>query len=188
MLEFSVENQKLNRIDLFTAASDSKEYLKVFFDFRTDDWDGYTKAAIFKNDKGAYTVPLDENNAATIPEISLTESYINISVFGILNNVRITTNETRVLLKQSGYVEGETPPEPPQSVYESILEKCNTAVATAEKVQERADNGEFKGDKGDKGDTYTLTDKDKADIAEIVKVECFDEVEAAIDNSGVLDI
>lgn len=158
MLEFLVVNQKLTRIDLFYSVRDSKNYLTAAFDFRTDDWAGMKKTVVFNTgdkDNSTYTV-LMEGNTVKVPEICLKNSFVNISVFGFSGGVRITTNAVKVELKSSGYAEGKTPPEPSETVYEDILEKCSEAVAVAEKVQERADNGEFtgeKGDKGDKGDT-----------------------------------
>lgn len=158
MLEFLVVNQKLTRIDLFYSVRDSKNYLTAAFDFRTDDWAGMKKTVVFntgEKDNSTYTV-LMEGNTVKVPEICLKNSFVNISVFGFSGGVRITTNAVKVELKSSGYAEGKTPPEPSETVYEDILEKCSEAVAVAEKVQERADNGEFtgeKGDKGDKGDT-----------------------------------
>ena len=158
MLEFSVVNQKLTRIDMFYSVRDSKDYLTASFDFRTDDWAGMTKTAVFNmgdKDGSTYTVLMD-GNTVKLPEVCLKSSFVNISVFGVADGVRITTNAVKVELKSSGYAEGKTPPEPSETVYEDILEKCSEAVTVAEKVQERADNGEFtgeKGDKGDKGDT-----------------------------------
>lgn len=161
MLEFSVVNQKLTRIDMFYSVRDSKDYLTASFDFRTDDWAGMTKTAVFNmgdKDGSTYTVLMD-GNTVKLPEVCLKSSFVNISVFGVADGVRITTNVVKVELKNSGYAEGETPPEPSETVYENILAKCEKAVEAANSVQERADSGEFtgekgeKGDKGDKGDT-----------------------------------
>lgn len=47
----------------------------------------------------------------------------------------------------------------------------DSTVETAKSLEERANNGEFdgeKGDKGDKGDDYILTETDKTDIANLV--------------------
>ena len=161
MLEFSVVNQKLTRIDMFYSVRDSKDYLTASFDFRTDDWAGMTKTAVFNigdKDGSTYTLLMD-GNTVKLPEACLKSSFVNISVFGVADGVRITTNVVRVELKSSGYAEGETPPEPSETVYENILKKCTEAVSIADAVQARADSGEFtgekgeKGDKGDKGDT-----------------------------------
>ncbi len=155
MLEFLVVNQKLTRIDLFYSVRDSKDYLTAAFDFRTDDWAGMKKTVVFNTgdkDNSTYTV-LMEGNTVKVPEICLKNSFVNISVFGLSGGVRITTNAVKVELKSSGYAEGETPPEPSETVYENILAKCEEAVGVANAVQERADRGEFTGEKGDKGDT-----------------------------------
>ena len=49
-----------------------------------------------------------------------------------------------------------------------IEQKTDEALEIAQSVEERANNGEFdgeKGDKGDKGDDYVLTETDKSEIA-----------------------
>lgn len=161
MLEFSVVNQKLTRIDMFYSVRDSKDYLTATFDFRTDDWKEMAKTAVFntgKTDGSTYTVLMD-SNTVKIPEICLKKSFFNVSVFGVGKGARITTNIVKVELKSSGYTDGETPPEPEETVYEHILRKCEEAVTTANAVQARAAQGEFDGEKGEKGDKGDKGDK-----------------------------
>ena len=49
-----------------------------------------------------------------------------------------------------------------------VQKLVDEAVETAKSVEERANKGEFKGDKGDKGDNYILNLTDKTEIANIV--------------------
>lgn len=90
--------------------------------------------------------------------------------------------------------------EPPADVYNQLAEMCDEAVQTANAVEERANNGEFKGDKGDKGDKgedgHTpekgvdyFTEEDKAEIVQTAttyKVVCAGELDET--TGGVLAI
>lgn len=49
MVKFNVRHQTINRIDNFSAAEGSVNYLIAEFNFKTEDWDGAVKTAIFKN-------------------------------------------------------------------------------------------------------------------------------------------
>lgn len=57
------------------------------------------------------------------------------------------------------------------------------ALEIAQSIEERANNGEFK---GDKGDNYVLTDADKNEIAGIVEKGAIGDIETALD--GIIAI
>lgn len=138
MLKFNVFNQKLVRIDKNNPATDSVEYLEAQFIFNTDDWNGKTKSAIFTKGTSSYTVLLDSKGVCKVPfeVLQSNESSkllgntdkISVSLIGIYNTVRITTNEVKINLNYSGYTEGQEPSEPTAEMYEQIL----TAYADAE--------------------------------------------------------
>ncbi len=152
MLNFTVENQKLNRADLFYTVSGSQEYLTATFNFKTEDWDDKTKTAVFK-DTGdtAYCVLLDDNNGVTIPSEVLQGEFFDISVFGTKNNTRITTNPIKIYCEKCGYTEGKAPADPTPDIYTLILEKVQNAEKIAQGVEDKANNGEFNGKDGQNG-------------------------------------
>lgn len=55
-------------------------------------------------------------------------------------------------------------------------------TATAQDLEERANNGEFNGKDGANGDDYVLTEDDKHEIAEIVTEGAIGDIETALDN------
>ena len=93
----------LEREDEQFLVNKSKDYLKCFFNFKTDDWNNLEKFAIFKNEKDeAYVCNLGDSLQCecTIPEPVLTGTFFRVSVYG---GDRITTNEKTVVLVPSGY-------------------------------------------------------------------------------------
>lgn len=146
MLKFNVFNQKLARIDKINPATDSVEYLEAQFIFNTDDWNGKTKSAIFTKGTSSYTVLLDSKGVCKVPfeVLQSNESSkllgntdkISVSLVGIYNTVRITTNEVKINLNYSGYSEGQEPSEPTAEMYEQILTAYADAEAKCEETQQ----------------------------------------------------
>jgi hypothetical protein len=146
MLKFNVFNQKLVRTDKNNPATDSVEYLEAQFIFNTDDWNGKTKSAIFTKGTSSYTVLLDSKGVCKVPfeVLQSNESSkllgntdkISVTLVGIYDNVRITTNELKINLNYSGYSEGQEPSEPTAEMYEQILTAYADAEAKCEETQE----------------------------------------------------
>lgn len=146
MLKFNVFNQRLIRIDKNNPATDSVEYLEAQFIFNTDDWNGKTKSAIFTKGTSSYTVLLDSKGVCKVPfeVLQSNESSkllgntdkISVTLVGIYDNVRITTNELKINLNYSGYSEGQEPSEPTAEMYEQILTAYADAEAKCEETQQ----------------------------------------------------
>jgi hypothetical protein len=146
MLKFNVFNQRLIRVDKNNPATDSVEYLEAQFIFNTDDWNGKAKSAIFTKGTSSYTVLLDSEGVCKVPfeVLQSNESSkllgntdkISVSLIGIYNTVRITTNEVKVNLNYSGYTEGQEPSEPTAEMYEQILAAYADAEAKCEETQQ----------------------------------------------------
>lgn len=119
-------------------------------------WDGFIKTAVFYKDgeeNNAFYLVLDENNTCFIPpEVTGTQGLIYVGVFGVKDECRRTTEPIAFYLDKGVITEG-TPSEPTPDVFTQLLTLCNNAVTTAKSVEERANSGEFKGEKGNKGDT-----------------------------------
>lgn len=104
-LKFKIENQKLTFLDKEFIVDKSNNYLKLFFEFATQDWNDLHKFAILKNSKRkAYQFRITDKEAIIVPSEVLIGKYFLISIYGAdINTNRITTNEIRINLKQSGY-------------------------------------------------------------------------------------
>ena len=113
-LFFNIENQKIFYANNRPIISDSVRYLTAQFGF-SEDWDGTAKTAIFSGKGGTYEVILT-NDACTVP-YEVISGRFGVSVFGVRNGVRITTDTAYLCVQQSGYTPGETPSEPTPSVY-----------------------------------------------------------------------
>lgn len=160
MIFSKVNNQSLN-LSYDEVVSDSVKYLKIGFEF-SNEWNGYVKTAIFRNEGQdiAFSVLMVEgeplylgDDICLVPHEVIKAPEFTVSVCGIKNDSIITAEEKKVLVKESGYRQGETPAEPTPSEYERIVAIASSAQSVAASVREDADNGAFVGEKGDKGDT-----------------------------------
>ncbi|MDY3249796.1 MAG: hypothetical protein SOX32_05540 [Candidatus Choladocola sp.] len=52
VLQFSVSNQLLDRMDDFMIVEGSENYRQAHFTFKTSDWDGLIKTAVFIDEDG----------------------------------------------------------------------------------------------------------------------------------------
>lgn len=94
MLEFNIRNQEISRIDNFSPAEKSVGYLVAKFNFKTDDWNGASKIAVFKNlkTKEEYDRKLEED-ACIVPSEALSEKgQFEVSVYGLKDGQKITSN------------------------------------------------------------------------------------------------
>ena len=176
-ITFKIVNQTVKRVGESKPANHSQEFLKLKFDFMTDDWDNLTKFALFKNIEGtAYRVALTDNSCI-VPNAVLQEDRFLFSVYGVNNDdVRATTNQTLIYVHESGYtrdVENDIPDDDP-SVVEQIYLDIATAKSEAESyAKDYADDGvalkvdkttyeakveELETGKSDVGHTHTKSD------------------------------
>lgn len=124
MIKFNVRNQSINRIDGFSPAEGSVNYLIAEFDFKTDDWKETIKTAIFKNpsSKKEYDVILDEDHCVVPWEALAVDGSCEVSVYGLSENYKITTNIECFSVLPT-LVGGSASQEPTPTVYEQILKK-----------------------------------------------------------------
>ena len=106
-LEFTVNNQTLKRKDSNQVVTSSSEYLRLVFDFETDDWENVSKYAFFRTGHINYPFELDEDKIV-IPAYFLNSNYLLFGLFGVGDgDIRITTNVLRLHLENS-YYDAET--------------------------------------------------------------------------------
>ena len=106
-LEFTVNNQTLKRKDSNQVVTSSSEYLRLVFDFETDDWENVSKYAFFRTGHINYPFELTENKVI-VPAYFLNDKYLLFGLFGVGDgDIRITTNVLRLHLENS-YYDSET--------------------------------------------------------------------------------
>ena len=130
-LEFEINHQKITG-EYDELVNLSNKYLTMSFTFKTDDWNGLTKFALFRTrGTGAYKVAIQQNSL-TVPHEVLTNDYFTFSLYGVdNNNKRITTNIIKVYLIQSGYtstVENPLPDDEPGVIEEIYIAINNRAM------------------------------------------------------------
>ena len=122
-IQCTINHQTLT-IEQRKLANHSQKYLEISFDFKTDDWNGLTKFALFTSQGKTYRVPIT-NGKATAPTAVLTGDRFSIGVYGLgEDELRVTTNQCRFSLAESGYttiIENDIPPEDP-TIVEQIFE------------------------------------------------------------------
>jgi hypothetical protein len=130
----------------------NSDYIAEFhFD---EEWNNHSvKTARFKVN-GEYTDVVFEGNECAIP-IILDAKIVWIGVFA----GDLSTSTPAIVHCKPGILDGEDVPAPPrEDVYSQIIALCEEAVGKANSVEERANNGEFD---GEKGEPYELTEADK---------------------------
>lgn len=146
MLEFNIRNQEISRIDNFSPAEKSVEYLIAKFNFKTEDWNGATKRAIFRNVKSKVEKDtMLEVDSCVVPwEVLVGSSDIEISVHGVNGTEEITTNVAVFNLNRT-LQGGSATQEPSPTVYEQMLKEMQEAKDIAQSVRDDADAGKFNG-------------------------------------------
>ena len=123
----------------------NSDYLVDFiFD---EEWNEHSvKTARFKvND--TYIDKVFEGNVCEIPIIT-NAKIVWIGVFA----GDLSTSTPALVQCRPSILDGEEIPAPPrEDVYAQIIELCEDAKRTAESIEERANNGEFKGEDGEDG-------------------------------------
>ena len=102
-LFFEVNNQKMERMDVEDPVNSSQEYLKLSFDFKTDDWDDTTKFIFFRVHHINYSYPLTDNSII-VPSVFVNGKHLDFGVYGVGGeDYRITTNSLRIKFRESEF-------------------------------------------------------------------------------------
>ena len=102
-LFFEVKNQKMERMDVEDPVNSSQEYLKLSFDFKTDDWEDTTKFVFFRVHHINYSYPLTDDSIL-VPAVFLNSKHLDFGVYGVGGeDYRITTNSLRIKFRESKF-------------------------------------------------------------------------------------
>lgn len=157
MIYAKVKGQKIY-LSGESAVADSVKYLKIYFE-TDDEWTGYDITAVFTDNKqNTYNVALIDGNplylgngCCYVPHEVISSPHFTVSIFGIRGDSVITTPEITVCVKESGYIEGQTPNPPTPNEYQQIMSAVDDIRNVAQSVRDDADNGVFKGEQGERG-------------------------------------
>lgn len=99
VLEFDVVKQRMTKkrdCDFSHIIAGSTGYLKAKFNFAQSEWKGCKKAASFWLNGEESAVLLDRSNTCLIPSEVLVGEKFFVSVTGMKNDYKITTNQVKV--------------------------------------------------------------------------------------------
>lgn len=133
-LKFNLRHQDIQLVNKgAVVATDSKDYLVAKFNTVSDDWET-PLTAVFTDDKHkqpyAVIVGADERLAEDecfVPWEVLTDA-ANVYVSVYCGNLH-TTVTASFKVRKSGYIEGETPPPPSPTVYDTIIQEITDLQA-----------------------------------------------------------
>ncbi|WP_405296351.1 hypothetical protein [Methanobrevibacter sp.] len=130
--DFNVKGQEVQSKDkLPILVNDSYNYIELRFCFgENSEWENLTKRVLFRNeDNPVYCKQLDNENKVIVPFEVLTKGYFTFELYGITEEIRITTNQVTIYLKNSDYTEiVEETLLPTPSVMDDIYNKLNNTI------------------------------------------------------------
>ena len=124
-LTFEVNNQKLTRTDNEKIVNKTRNYIQLQFTSFSQEWTGLDTYLILKDEWGQnYLFDLNEEQpTVTVPEPVLRGGIFKVSLVGIGNEERITTNIRTIALKPSGYTTTHIRPVEPGDYSPDIFEQ-----------------------------------------------------------------
>ena len=123
ILNFELNKQFINRTDKEDPVADSQHYLFAHFDFVSEEWQNQAVTAIFTKDDISYYQLLDADGDCAIPHELIEKGEIFVSAF---TGELITTNKSRVYIRESGYTEdGENTEPPTPNIYNQLTTQFN---------------------------------------------------------------
>lgn len=126
MLEFSVSNQLLSRLDATKVVADSENYLECAFQFSAD-WDNSVAVATFGHSKVQEPISVRiVGGKCRVPHEVIKTYGFQVSVYGTVEEdtgeiCHIPTNTVTVEVEASGVGSGLAPAEPTKSMYDALM-------------------------------------------------------------------
>lgn len=191
ILKINIKDKIPTAAENYIIVCGNRDY-KIQFTF-DDEWNEHQiKTAQFNYlmDGKLYSEPvIFDGNECAVPMLKNTSS-VEIGVFaGDLQ----TTSIVNIPCRRSILCRTGTPNEPENDVYSDIMKRVNETLVIAQKIEERANNGEFNGKDGAPGPqgpngkdgapgaAYILTAADKQTIANLISQTEIGNIETALD-------
>ena len=103
-VEFNVNHQTVTRTDNEKVVNWSDDYLRLCFNFETEDWTDCSKFILVFCEDNVYRMALTDDKFV-VPEELLTKQKLVFSVYGVTGSYRITTPKILLHLLIAGYDE-----------------------------------------------------------------------------------
>lgn len=112
VIDYEIQNQLIRQVsEKPYLVNNSRNYLKLNFEFKSEDWKDLNKFIIFKITNGFdkktknYIEVLGNENSSSIivPSYAIKNNFLIFTVFGENLDYRITTKEVVVVMKKTGY-------------------------------------------------------------------------------------
>lgn len=154
MLEFSISNQLLSRLDAATVVANSENYLECSFQF-SQDWENTVAVATFGHSQVQQPISVQiVDGTCMVPHEVIKTPGFQLSVYGTAAETEgkvchIPTNVLTVEVEASGAGQGLTPAQPTQSLYSSLMTAFQEgqAAVSAAKVSAQTNAELAKGQK-----------------------------------------
>lgn len=121
-LEIHVRHDTLSFPPSESWKTGNKNYYECRFFFRTEDWVGLHKFAVFMAGDNTYTVEILEDSCMIPSELLINPCVIKLGIFGTItsetDSMRISTNFKNLTIKEGAYREGITPDVPAPDIWE----------------------------------------------------------------------
>lgn len=112
VMDYEIQNQLIRQVsEKPYLVNNSRNYLKLNFKFKSEDWKDLNKFIIFKITNGFdkktknYIEVLGNKDSSSIivPSYAIKNNFLIFTVFGENLDYRITTKEVVVVMKKTGY-------------------------------------------------------------------------------------
>lgn len=143
MLEFSVSNQTLTRLDETAVVADSVNYLDCRFTF-SPDWEGVTPVATFGHSEVAEPITvMIVDGVCRVPWEVIRPYGFYMAVYGSGKSgegifTHIPTDTVTVEVAKSGVEERLAPASPTPDMYDTLMAEIQAGVAAATEAKESA--------------------------------------------------
>lgn len=112
VMDYEIQNQLIRQVsEKPYLVNNSRNYLKLNFKFKSEDWKDLNKFIIFKITNGFdkktknYIEVLgnEDSSSIIVPSYAIKNNFLIFTVFGENLDYRITTKEVVVVMKKTGY-------------------------------------------------------------------------------------
>lgn len=142
IIDYEIQNQLIRQVNEKPyLVNNSRNYLKLNFKFKSEDWKDLNKFIIFKITNGFdkktknYIEVLgnEDSSSIIVPSYAIKNNFLIFTVFGENLDYRITTKEVVVVMKKTGYtnnVDIYDDDDPDINVFTYLMERIDGSLHT----------------------------------------------------------
>lgn len=142
ILKIQVRGQVMKPLIKNVLANHSQEFSRFVF-LLSEDWDGLTTFAQFRQGDAAYNIYLDSENACYLPP-EIAAGKVSLMLYGTGEDVIGTTNAITMCVSDNKYVSDAQSTEITESLYQQLVNELRAVIpsgGTVGQVLTRAANG-----------------------------------------------